>query len=260
MKLRILALILVISCLVVGAFTPAHASSAVSASNPTNVTSSSATLNGIITSMGGFGYVVVQFEWGESPNYTYTTPTANYYALATFNYSVTLVKDRTYIFRVKYWDAGGGPYYSDPISFVANFTVPVGVDNDWQLIPNNPSDPGLYNDMNLAFPGASWISAFASVTTIPVELMVMILAYGSALVLGLIAYRLTMGSTNKYQKAGAMPLRPGSLFVQAMVSGLIMVYWSFSGGGVIPSWSILPFAIEAITAIIIRQNQGQVFG
>lgn len=243
---------------------PAYAVASVETVNPTSITDTSATLNGVITSMGGESGVYYYFEWGTSVSYGNVTPSVLLTAAATFSYHLTgLIKSRTYHYRISY-RVGSDGYVAvsstSDLSFLAESSVPEGVNNSWDLIPSNPTDPGFYNEMNMTFLGASWLVAFANVSTIPIDLIVMVLAYGLALVLGLIAYRVTMGKTNKYQQAGAMGLRPGSLFVQAMVSGLVLTYFSFAGGGVIPSWTILPFAIEAVTAIIIRQNNGQVVG
>lgn len=238
----------------------AYAVAAVEIANPTSVTDSAATLNGAITTLGGDAYVQVRFEWGVSPAYGTLTTSQYLYSAAPFSQRITgLVSGQTYRYRVA-WTNNATWQYTSTVDFLAQSVIPEGVNNDWALIPSNPSDPGFYNEMNMTFIGAGWLTAFANVSTIPIDLLVMIFAYGLSLGFGLWAYRITMGKTNKYQQAGAMGLRPGSLFVQAMVSGLILVYFSFSGGGVIPSWTILPFAIEAVAAILIRQNNGQVVG
>ncbi len=130
----------------------------------------------------------------------------------------------------------------------------------WDLLPSVPADPGLFTEMNMTFFGAPFCTTFSARTTIPIDLVVISWAFGWALLLGFIAYRVSMGRTSKYQRQGAMPLRPGSLLVQALVSEVVLAYFVIAGGGVIPGWVLIPFAIESVAAIVVRQNGGQALG
>lgn len=113
----------------------------------------------------------------------------------------------------------------------------------WELIGVVPTDPGLTTELNMSFFGAGFIEDLADDMKMPVSIVVFTYAYGLAIIAGFIVFALTYRP-----EKGAK----GSLLLQAIVSLLVMLYFTVSGGGVIPPWSLLPFGIEAVVAVMFR--------
>lgn len=115
----------------------------------------------------------------------------------------------------------------------------------WEMM-DVPEEPGkLYEELNMTFFGAGVIQDFSDATGMPLAIPVFIYALGAALVLGLGAYRLSMGRHGR-----------GSLLIQAIVSLVVMVYFVAAGDGVIPMLVLIPFGLEALALIIWRQTPG----
>ena len=114
----------------------------------------------------------------------------------------------------------------------------------WELIESLPEAPAnLYEELDMTFFGTGVIQDLATAADWPIAIPVFFYAFGSALIAGLAAYRLSMGRHGK-----------GSLLVQAVVSLVVMVYFTITGGGVIPGWVLLPFGIEALAVMMFRQS------
>jgi len=114
----------------------------------------------------------------------------------------------------------------------------------WELIESLPEAPAnLYEELDMTFFGAGVIQDLATAADWPIAIPVFFYAFGSALIAGLAAYRLSMGRHGK-----------GSLLVQAVVSVVVMVYFTITGGGVTPGWVLLPFGIEALAIMMFRQS------
>jgi hypothetical protein len=137
------------------------------------------------------------------------------------------------------------------ITYTVGALIPVG----GYSTPTPPSDPPIsevptqpnhmYSELSLDFFGAGLFVLLADLTGIPLAIWVFGYAFGLALVLGLIAYRLSMGK---------VPNNRGSLFIQALVSTSVMIYFTVAGDGVIPAWVLIPFVIECIAIIMWRQS------
>lgn len=118
----------------------------------------------------------------------------------------------------------------------------------WTMVTDVPTGPdSLLSELDMSFLGAGYIVTFCESTDIPLALVVFPYAFGTAIILGAIAWYLSSGG-------GKHPHGRGSLLAMAAVSLLVMVYFVYSGDGVIPAWVIIPFALEALAFIVWRQT------
>lgn len=127
-------------------------------------------------------------------------------------------------------------------------------DTGLELLEGVPDDPELTNQYDPegspdGFLGQGVLEDFAESAHIPPLLLIYIVAFGSAIILGLVAYGLTAYTV----KAGDFKRQlEGSLLVQSLVSLLVMVYFVTAGDGVIPGLALIPFGIEALVVLIWR--------
>jgi hypothetical protein len=107
---------------------------AVTTNPATNVATTSATLNGNLTSMGANDNVTVSFEWGTAPgSYTQTTDNQALSVTGGFSADLTTGLDpgTTYYFRAKaVGDVDPDPFYGEEKSFTASTTQPSVTTND----------------------------------------------------------------------------------------------------------------------------------
>ena len=95
----------------------------------TDVTSATASLNGILYYLGTVSSVDVYFEWGPDTTYGNQTPTQTMTATGPFSAAISgLVPGNTYHFRAK--AAGNGTGFGDDVAFVAQVNE-VWVDDDF---------------------------------------------------------------------------------------------------------------------------------
>lgn len=117
-------------------FTTAGAGApAVITSGATNVAATSATLNGVLTSMGTASTVQVSFEWGtEAGSYGNSTGGQAMTSIGSFSLGlIGLVPGTTYYYRAK--AAGDGdPVYGDEMSFLTPTDAPPPGGNCWAVI------------------------------------------------------------------------------------------------------------------------------
>ena len=96
-------------------FTASAGTLAVSTSSATNVTATSATLNGNLTSLGGAGSVNVYFQYGLTTSYGSTTATQTKSSTGTFDAAISgLTPSTTYHFRAV---AVGSTAYGSDVTF-----------------------------------------------------------------------------------------------------------------------------------------------
>lgn len=114
----------------------------------------------------------------------------------------------------------------------------------WEMITDNITPPvGLYTEGGTDFPWSDLIIALAGHMRVPVEVLSIPIAILSAMLAGLIAF----GGTHS-AKLGVR----GSLWVQCMVTGGVMILWYVGGGGVLPGWILIPFGLWAIVMLLWR--------
>jgi len=183
-----------------------------------------------------------------------------------------LVQDISYEYAATFTDASGHGQDMTPafrttasdadltaeiVSFtplLSGSTPPAAGAAQWEIIEDEiPEPPNLYGESEPDFFGAGWVATAAAATELPGWLGALIYAFGLALALGLIAYRVSMGSF-RAPDGSVQPLNRGSVLVQSLVSGVVMVYFVATGDGVIPAWVLLPFGLEAIAAIMHRSS------
>jgi hypothetical protein len=134
-------------------------------------------------------------------------------------------------------------------ALVGNEQPEVGVSDAWQMIDDaekaqlTEQPEGLLREGGISFPGGAEVKKTADAMREPVELLLYPLAIGTSLAAGL----LIMKWTHRPEKG----IR-GSLVLQAFVSLICMIGWVKIGGGVISSWTLIPFGLWAIIAIIFR--------
>ncbi len=117
----------------------------------------------------------------------------------------------------------------------------------WNILPTVPDAPeGFFTELNMSFWGAGYIQTFSNATDIPLPLIVFPYAFGIAILLGMLAWYLSSGGGKQHGR--------GSLLAMAATSLLVMLYFVYGGGGVIPAWVLIPFAIEALVFIVWRQT------
>lgn len=120
-------------------------------------------------------------------------------------------------------------------------TAPV---EGWDMITDVPDEPvGLYTEGGTSFPWSNLIINLAGYMRVPVEVISIPIALLSAMIMGLVAF----GGTHSAQ----MGVR-GSLWIQCMVTGGVMILWYIGGGGVLPGWVLIPFGLWAIVMLLWR--------
>jgi hypothetical protein len=98
-------------------FTPGVAALAVSTTAATNITATSATLNGNLTSLGGASSVTVSFQFGLTTGYGYVRGTQTLTAPGPFSFTMTgLTTGTTYHYRAK--AVAGSTAYGADVTFV----------------------------------------------------------------------------------------------------------------------------------------------
>lgn len=109
-------LLLLLLTLLVGGLALAQVPPTVTTDAASNVTSDSATLNGVLTSLGNASSVDVSFEWGLTTSYGSETTPQTMTATGAFSYSISgLDPDTTYHFRAK--AVGNGTAFGDDVTF-----------------------------------------------------------------------------------------------------------------------------------------------
>ena len=226
----------------------------------TNITTTSASLQGTLTSIGSYTSIVVYFEYGTSVSYGTATAAQTLTASGIFQAAITgLNNNVTYHFRANA-SVGGAVLNGGDATFVAgqgNWTKVVSGNSNaayWNMVGSTPTTPThLYTELGTGFLFGSFLQMISNDSGIPLALIVFPYAFYISLLLGLVAYVLSMGRAGK-DTAGRRPYR-GSLPIMAIVSGLSMTYFVIAGGGVIPGWSLIPYGFWAVASIIFRQNQ-----
>ncbi len=123
---------------------------------------------------------------------------------------------------------------------------PLAAEGVFTIVTETPTEPGgdMFEELNPTFLGAGLMTDLSTDADIPIDLVVFSYAFGLSILVGLIAFGLTRTVSNP----------KGSLFIQAVASLMIMIYFTVSGGGVIPPWVILPFALEAVAIMMFSQS------
>ena len=233
---------------------------AVTTGTATNITTTSASLQGTLTSIGSYTSIVVYFEYGTSVSYGTSTAAQTLTASGIFQSAITgLNNNVTYHFRANA-SVGSIVLNGNDVTFVAgqgNWTKVVSGNSNsayWNMVGSTPTAPThLYTELGTGFLFGGFLQMISNDSGIPLALIVFPYAFYISLLLGLVAYVLSMGRAGK-DTAGRRPYR-GSLPLMAIVSGLSMTYFVIAGGGVIPGWSLIPYGFWAVASIIFRQNQ-----
>ncbi len=122
----------------------------VSTSSASAITSSSATLNGTLTSLGTASSVDVYFEWGPTAGYGNTTSTQPMTTTGSFSGSITgLTPSMTYHFRTVANGGSAGTAYGGDMTFPTN-AAPTG----W-VHHHNGDNCCLYSNSTQNLPGAN---------------------------------------------------------------------------------------------------------
>lgn len=106
--------------------------------------------------------------------------------------------------------------------------------------------PHMYTELQTNhLPGAELINDALDAADIPQELFWFPFSFGIAIIAGFMAYRVTSGKGSTQ----------GSLLMQAIVSGVVLAFFSLMTGGgvtggVVPFWPVFIFAIEAFAVMI----------
>ena len=109
----------------------------------------------------------------------------------------------------------------------------------WQMITDVPPEPeGMYNEGGTDFPGGPELKTkVTDPLRLPVETLTFPLAFGTTIltVLGVFA-------ATRRTKAGAN----GSMLL-AIISGMVVyIFWTITGGGVVPAWPIAIFILVIV--------------
>jgi len=93
---------------------------------PTDITVSSARVNGVLTSLGGVPNALVSFQYGtDSGVYPFETTQQTISAAGTFNFNITsLSATTTYYYRAKVDDGTNGGAFGDQLSFLTGSACP----------------------------------------------------------------------------------------------------------------------------------------
>jgi hypothetical protein len=219
----------------------------------TNIALITATLNGQIISLGSFGAGV---EW----YFEYDVDSGAPYALSTTHVSTTdigvksaevtgLTANDIYYFRmVIAYDAVPELYvYSDENAFLTigvaqidpNIVLGTGAADDLVTVPG--AIPGMYDEGSTAgIPGADLLNDAITEADIPQPMIWYPLAFASAIILGFVAFAFTK-----------------ELLIQCVISGVVMAFWCGQGtlgDGLLPYWTVVVFAIEAVSVLIIEHK------
>lgn len=225
----------------------------------TNVTSSTATLNGTLVDIGSYENVYLYFEYGTSISYGFSTTPTEFTAVGAHSSDLSSLNELPYHFRIVCIYGAGSEVYGDDETFEVGYDwtkIVSGNTNEdyWQLINSTPTEPThMYTELGTGFLGGGIIVMIAENLNLPLALIVFPYAFGISLLLGLLAYILTMGKARKltgYQR----PWR-GSMPIMAVTCIVSMTYFVIAGGGVIPGWSLLPVGLMAAASIIFRQQK-----
>lgn len=112
----------------------------------------------------------------------------------------------------------------------------------WTMITEEPVKPtGIYDGGGTNFPGGAEIKATAAKARLPEEVFLFPLAFGSAIILGGVAFALT-----HRQKMGIK----GSLLIMCFVIEGILIIWYKIGGGVIPGFVLIPFGLASALLLL----------
>ncbi len=129
------------------------------------------------------------------------------------------------------------------------YPPPAG-ESGWQLLTELPTNPGnLYTEIGgtgATFIGAGVLYKFSVGSGIPLALIVFPYVFGISIMLGLLVWWITRGG----KKGG----QQGSLIAMALTNMAVMIYFIYAGGGIIPMWVLIPFAVEAVTLAIWRKT------
>jgi hypothetical protein len=166
-----------------------------------------------------------------------------------FNDQSAYDNDATPTFRTTSSDADLSAELVYLVPLLSGSEPPAAGSEQWEVITDEVPEPGnLYGGAEPDFLLSGFIADVAVQMELPLPLVTYTYAFGAALVLGFIAFSISMGSMEKQTR------NRGSILVQALVSGLVMVYFTITGDGVIPAWTIIPFALEAFAALMHRQS------
>lgn len=114
------------------------------------------------------------------------------------------------------------------------------IEEGGDMIASAPTEISqMYTELNVNhLPGADFITDALTAADVPDELFWFPACFGAALILGFIAFAVTR-----------------SLFIQAIVSGMVMGFCAaMTGGGIIPFWTVIVFIIEALAVLVSRKQ------
>jgi len=158
-----MVLVLLLSSLIYGVSAPAAADTLpmVTTGNATDITLTSATLNGNLTSMGNATSVVVSFDWGLTTSYGNVTGNLTMSAVGTFSAAlvgVGLVPVTTCHYRAKAVAGNYTPYYGQDVAFVTQplppsvtTGAPTNVGTRSALLNGNLTDLGTASQVQVFF-------------------------------------------------------------------------------------------------------------
>ena len=145
-------------------------------------------------------------------------------------------------FRTASSDADVSASISDQTSLVTTANPSPASLGGWTMITEVPDEPtGIYDEGGTSFPGGAEIKKTAGSMRLPKEVFLFPLAFGTAILLGAVAFGLT-----HRQKMGIK----GSLLIMCSVIEGTLIIWYVIGGGVIPGWILIPFGIVAVLLLL----------
>ena len=150
--------------------------------------------------------------------------------------------DATPTFRTTSSDADVSAYISEQTSLVTTASPSPTSLGGWTMITEVPDEPaGIYDEGGTSFPWGTEIKKMADAMRLPKEVFLFPLAFGTAILLGCVAFGLT-----HRQKMGIK----GSLLIMCSVIEGTLIIWYVIGGGVIPGWVLIPFGIVAVLLLL----------
>ena len=150
--------------------------------------------------------------------------------------------DATPTFRTASSDADVSAYISEQTSLVTTANPSSAALGGWTMITEIPDEPsGIYDEGGTSFPWGTEIEEMANKMRLPKEVFLFPLAFGTAILIGCVAFGLT-----HRQKMGIK----GSLLIMCFVIEGVLIVWYKVGGGVIPGWSLVPFGLIAVLLLL----------
>lgn len=218
--------------------------------DPSDVSYMGERLNGEITDMGDYSYVYCYFEYGPTTSYGWeTSPMDTLTGIDTFDFYLSPYK--VYHYRsVVYFGLGVYDYGSDKTVSLSGAVGQATADltdldftEGTPLVDDAPVEPGqMYDEGSTnGIPFADFINEALAKADVPQAAFWYPVAFFIAILIGFLVYGWTR-----------------SFVMQPISSGLVMA--AFCGGGalgdgLLPFFTVLIFAIEAVMVFLIQERQ-----